>query len=202
MESLRAWPYPLTVATLFVIVMVRANATYWVGRAARAGATRTRLRRALSSAGFVRAQRLVGRWGAPVVTLSFLTVGIQTVVNLAAGATRMPLRRYLPAVTVGGVIWAFLYATAGFVTFAAWRRLYQFSPLLATVLLVALAVALVVFVTRQLRVPGETDPNGPDPSEADPGEAHPGEADPRQTTQAVDDAVLDHDRGPGERRAG
>ena len=29
-------------------------------------------------------QQLVARWGAPVVTASFLTVGIQTLVNLAA----------------------------------------------------------------------------------------------------------------------
>ena len=50
---------------------------------------------------------MVARWGAPVVTLSFLTVGIQTLVNLAAGVMRMPLRRYIPALTVGAILWAF-----------------------------------------------------------------------------------------------
>lgn len=35
-----------------------------------------------------------------MVALSFLTVGFQTLVNLAAGAARMPLRRYLPAMVV------------------------------------------------------------------------------------------------------
>lgn len=152
MESMREWPFPVTVATLFVIVMLRANATYWVGRAARTGATRTRLQRALSSPGFVRAQRLVGRWGAPVVTISFLTIGVQTLVNLAAGAARMPLRRYLPAVTIGGIIWAFLYATAGFVTIAAWWRLYQYSALTAVLLLVVLVLTVGLFVGRQLAV--------------------------------------------------
>ncbi len=182
MESLRAWPYPATVASLFVIVMLRANATYWVGRAARAGATRTRFRRVLASPAFVRAQQLVARWGAPVVTVSFLTVGIQTVVNLAAGATRMPLRRYLPAVTIGGVIWAFLYATAGFVTLAAWRRLYDLSAPTASALLIVLALALVVFVVRQLRIRDEVNA---DSDQAD-----------------SDQGVLEEDRGPGAGRAG
>jgi membrane protein DedA with SNARE-associated domain len=91
------------------------------------------------------------RWGAPVVTLSFFTVGIQTAVNLAAGVGRMSLRRYLPAVTLGCVIWALLYATAGFVTFAAWRRLYELSAPTAILLVVGLAVGLVTFATWQLR---------------------------------------------------
>jgi len=150
-ELLRSWPYPVTVAALFVIVLLRANATYWLGRAAWAGADRTRLHRLLASAGFLRAQRLVQRWGAPVVTISFLTVGIQTAVNLAAGVTRMAQRRYLPAVILGGVIWAFLYATAGFVTLAAWRRLFELSPAGAVVLAAVLVAALGLFVRRQFR---------------------------------------------------
>ena len=68
------------------------------------------------------------RWGAPVVTASFLTVGVQTLVNLAAGLARMPLRRYLPALVVGGAIWAFIYATVWTAGLAAWRRLWELSP--------------------------------------------------------------------------
>ena len=162
MDTLRSWPYPATVAALFVIVLLRANATYWVGRAAWAGANRTRLHRLLTSGAFGRAQRLVGRWGAPVVTVSFLTVGIQTVINLAAGVAGMPLRRYLPAVTIGGLIWAFLYATVGFVTFTAWRRLYEVSAPSAYALVLLLAVALAAFVRRQLRARTEESARGPD----------------------------------------
>jgi membrane protein DedA with SNARE-associated domain len=96
-------------------------------------------------------QQLVARWGAPVVTVSFLTVGIQTLVNLAAGVLRMPLRRYLPALTVGAIIWAFLYATVGFATFAAWRQVYQLSPVVAIACLVVLLVALAAYIIWQLR---------------------------------------------------
>jgi membrane protein DedA with SNARE-associated domain len=96
-------------------------------------------------------QQVVARWGAPVVTASFLTVGIQTLVNLAAGAMRMPLRRYIPALTVGAIIWAFLYATVGFATFAGWRRMYELSPAVAIVILVMLLAGLAGYIVWQVR---------------------------------------------------
>lgn len=145
------WPYPLAVGVLFLIALARGNATYWLGRAAQAGARRTRGRRLVESPAFERAGRLLNRWGPPVVSVSFLTIGFQTVVNLAAGVSRMPLRRYLPAVGVGAFLWALLYATVGFVAFAAWFRLYDRSPALALVVAVVLVAALAAFVLRQLR---------------------------------------------------
>jgi membrane protein DedA with SNARE-associated domain len=145
------WPYPLAVGVLFLIALARGNLTYWVGRAAAAGADRTRIRNLIGSAGFQRATRLINRWGPPVVSISFLTVGLQTLVNLAAGVSRMPLRRYLPAVTIGALLWGFLYGTVGFVTFAAWFKLYELSPVAAIVVLALLIAALIAFVVTQLR---------------------------------------------------
>lgn len=150
-DFLAGWPYPVAVATLFVIVLLRAGGTYALGRGAYAGAGRTRLARLTRTPAFARGQRLVERWGAPVVTLSFLTVGVQTVVNLAAGLGRMPLRRYLPALVVGGLLWAFLYATVWSVGLAGWRLVYERSPLAAVVVAVSLLLALVVYVGWQLR---------------------------------------------------
>lgn len=153
LEAIRGWPYPLTVTALFVIVLLRAGATYGLGRAAEAGARRTRAATMMSRPGFERARRLVLRWGAPLVTLSFLTVGFQTLVNLAAGLTRMPVRRYVPALVLGSLLWAFLYATVGFVTVTAWRRLYEISPVAAVSGSVLLVLALVAYVLWQLRRP-------------------------------------------------
>lgn len=131
-------PYLVVVAALFVIVMLRANGTYWLGRGMTAGAEHTRLAKLLRSKHYANATRWLNRWGAPAISLSFLTIGIQTVINLAAGVTRMPLRRYLPAVAVGGLLWAFLYGTVGFIGWAAVVKLWQFSPpLLVGVLLLA-----------------------------------------------------------------
>lgn len=143
-----AWP--VVFAGLWVVVFLRANATYWLGRAVLAGATHTRLRRVTASAGFQRAQDLVERWGAPVVSLSFLTVGFQTAANLSAGVTRMPLRHYLPAVVVGGAAWALIYSTLGLVGWSAvalaWRR-WPAGVLIAGALAL---IALVWFVTRRM----------------------------------------------------
>lgn len=148
---LEGLPFPLAFGVLFAIVMLRANATYWLGRGAEAGAERTRLSRTLASPRFRRAQQIVARWGAPIVTVSFLTVGIQTLINLAAGVARMPMRRYLPAVTLGSILWALLYATVGFVTVAAWLKLYELSPVAAIVGTVVLLAALAVFIWWQVR---------------------------------------------------
>ena len=151
MEYVRSLPFPIAVAALFVIVLLRAGGTYGLGRAAHAGADRTRLRRLLASPRFARAEDLIARWGAPVVAVSFLTVGFQTVANLAAGVTRMPLRRYLPALVVGGLCWAVLYASLGLVTVAALRGLWEVTPVGATVVLAVGVAAVGAYVAGQLR---------------------------------------------------
>ncbi|HLT59712.1 MAG TPA: VTT domain-containing protein [Microlunatus sp.] len=151
MDFWRDWPYPVAVGVLFLVILLRANATYWLGRAANAGASRTRIQRLLESPGYRRAQDLVTRWGAPVITASFLTVGLQTLINLAAGVIRMSYRRYLPAMLVGGVLWSFLYATFGFVSFTVWWRLYQRWPGPAVALLAGLLLILAGFIVWQLR---------------------------------------------------
>jgi membrane protein DedA with SNARE-associated domain len=147
----RGWPYPVAIVTLFAVVLLRAGATYALGRAAQTGARRTRIARLMARPGFARVQDLVARWGAPLVTASFLTVGIQTLVNLVAGMTQMPLRRYLPALALGSVLWAWLYATVGFATFSAWRELYARFPMTTVVVTALLVCGLTAYVLRQAR---------------------------------------------------
>jgi membrane protein DedA with SNARE-associated domain len=147
----RGWPYPLAVATLFAVALLRAGATYALGRAAQTGARRTRIARLMARREFARVQNMVARWGAPLVTASFLTVGIQTLVNLVAGMTQMPLRRYLPALALGSLLWGFLYATVGFATFSAWRELYQRFPTTTAVVTALLIAGLAAYVLRQVR---------------------------------------------------
>lgn len=153
-----AWDAPVgvVVLALFVIVMFRANGTYWLGRLAARGAQRTRAARLMDSPRYARAVERVNRWGAPVVTASFLTMGFQTMVLLAAGATAMPQSRFLPAVTVGSVIWALVYATVGFVGLEALGLLWALSPAL-TLLLTAVLVAGVAasLVARRRRPEAE-----------------------------------------------
>lgn len=149
--------WPIVFGALFCIVMARANATYWAGRAIVMGAERTRASRLLHSRGYHRAQRWLRRWGAGAVTACFLTIGIQTLVNLAAGVTRMPLRQYLPAVVLGCLLWAALYASVGLAGVDAIVLLWRRSPLLAAVLAVVLVGGAAAFVIHQSRAAHQPD---------------------------------------------
>lgn len=146
----------MIVAALFVIVMFRANLTYWIGRGLLAGTRHSRLASFVSSSHYLRAQRWLARWGAPAVSVSFLTICVQTFVNLAAGAAEMPMRRYLPAVTVGCIAWAVIYGTVGFIGFAAVARLWAIHPAWVLALAVAVVgVAVAVVTPRRRRVASE-----------------------------------------------
>ena len=119
-------PFALAFVLLFVIVMLRANATYWLGRGLlNGGRLSTKLARHLEGPTMLRAQRLSARLGIIAVPLSFLTIGVQTAINFSAGFTLMPLRRYIPAVIVGCLMWALLYSTVGMVGFTAIGALWS-----------------------------------------------------------------------------
>lgn len=136
---------------LFVVAFCRAGATYIVGRLARREAGRFRsVDRALQSQSYAKAEDRINRWGSPVVSVSFLTVGFQTAANLVSGATRMAWWRYIPALAVGAALWATLYSTMGFVGFEAVSRLYSKWPV-GTV--VGGIVGLVVLVIALVAIP-------------------------------------------------
>ncbi len=153
MQWVQDLPLLPAVAFLYVVIWLRAGGTYLVGRGARRAANRGRVAAFLESDGVQRATELVNRWGAPVVALSFLTVGFQTAANAAAGLTAMPLKRYLPALAIGGLAWAFIYATVGLVAFMAWLELFARSPW-AAVAVLALIVALIAVLLRHKRRTG------------------------------------------------
>jgi membrane protein DedA with SNARE-associated domain len=126
LDDLPFWPL---VATLFGIVFCRAQATYWIARAAVTGTGRSRTgRRWLDSSAVRRGSVLLDRWGLPVVTVSFVVVGLQTVMNAAAGLARVRWWRYTVAMVPGCVAWAFLYGTVGLAVFWAVVAAFAGSP--------------------------------------------------------------------------
>jgi len=149
---LEGLPFWWLVLALFVVVFCRAQATYWLARAAVAGASRSRWGRWLDSAAVRRGSALLDRWGLPVVTVSFLTVGLQTVMNASAGVARVPWWRYTAAMVPGCAAWAFVYATVGIALFWAGVQAVAGSPwgIVALVLLLA-ALAVVVWTARRRR---------------------------------------------------
>ncbi|GAA1738414.1 hypothetical protein GCM10009809_36940 [Isoptericola hypogeus] len=107
-------PFWAVYLAAFGIVLVRAQATYWAGRGVARGTARSgRVTDALSRPRAVAVIDRVNRWGPPAVTLSFFTVGVQTLVNLSAGYLRMPFGRYLVALLAGCAVWAGIWTTVG-----------------------------------------------------------------------------------------
>ena len=147
LDRLAELPFWQAFLALFASAMVRSNGTYWVGRGAIASWRRYRGTHGELTA---RAEALLRRLGPVAVTLSYLTVGIQTAIHLTAGVMRMPLRWYVPAAVVGSVIWAVLYATIGLAVVQAWLAAEAGSWWGVAVVALAL-VALVVWVGARRR---------------------------------------------------
>lgn len=146
-------PYWIIYAAAFLIVFVRAQATYWVGRGVARGTGNTRWARRLESERAQRAIATINKWGPIAVTLSFFTVGVQTVINLTAGYTRMRLSRYLAALVPGCLIWAGIWTTIGIAAFNTAVLIAAKSPvgLAVLVLLVAALVAWTVVAAGRRR---------------------------------------------------
>ena len=154
LDTLAQLPFWQAFAALFVIVMARSNATYWVGRGAITGWRR--VRPVPDREGRQRAEALILRWGPIAVALSYLTIGIQTTIHLTAGVLRMPMIAYLPGALVGSTMWAALYATVGLAAVQAWlaARAGSWYGLAA---LAALVVGLTTWLVARRRREEGTD---------------------------------------------
>ncbi|KAA1425070.1 hypothetical protein FE697_004090 [Mumia zhuanghuii] len=141
----------------FVVVFLRAQATYWIARVVTSqvlshthptGGWRARVHAWLSGDSTQRGIDMLRRWGVIAVPVSFLTVGLQTVVNAGAGVIRMPFLHYLLAMLPGCAAWALVWTTVGMTAFyaAVGAGLTTGWGLVAaalTIVLVATAIALV-----------------------------------------------------------
>lgn len=151
MEHIRELPLVPAIAILWLIILLRAGGTYALARAAHRLAHRGRVAAFLEGPRVSAAIEIINRWGAPVVAASFLTVGFQTAANAAAGLTRMPLRRYLPALVLGGLAWAAIYATIGLAALALWFELFLASlwAAVAALAVVGAVIVSIVLVRRR-----------------------------------------------------
>ena len=149
MDRLSDLPLGWTLLAFWCLAMTRSNGAYWIGRSIAAGTSMSRFAKLLDSPLYQRAQAMAARWGVLAVPLSFLTVGVQTFVQISAGVTRMPLRRYLPAVALCSAIWALIYGSIGMAVILAWLVTGgHWTPVL---LLLAVVTALVVMHRRRRR---------------------------------------------------
>ena len=145
---------------MWVVGIVRTSIVYALGAlAAEGGARLDRIRKAMDSPLYRKARRLINRWGVIAVPLCFLTVGLQTAVIITTGFTKMPLRRWVPAMLVGTFMWACIYTTIGFAILAALGLEPWMFPLA-----LALVIMVLVIVTqlRERRINREAVENTAD----------------------------------------
>lgn len=156
-EWFDALPIEVALAFMWVVGIVRTSIVYALGAlAAEGGARLDRIRKAMDSPLYRKARRLINRWGVIAVPLCFLTVGLQTAVIITTGFTKMPLRRWVPAMLLGTFIWACIYTTIGFAILAALGLEPWMFPL---ALAIIITVMVIVAQLRELRINRETVEN-------------------------------------------
>lgn len=149
-----ALPIEVALAFMWVVGIVRTSIVYALGAlAAEGGARLDRIRKAMDSPLYRKARRLINRWGVIAVPLCFLTVGLQTAVIITTGFTKMPLRRWVPAMLLGTFIWACIYTTIGFAILAALGLEPWMFPL---ALAIVITVMVIVAQLRERRINRET----------------------------------------------
>ena len=155
-----ALPIEVALAFMWVVGIVRTSIVYALGAlAAEGGARLDRIRKAMDSPLYRKARRLINRWGVIAVPLCFLTVGLQTAVIITTGFTKMPLRRWVPAMLIGTFMWACIYTTIGFAILAALGLEPWMFPL---ALAIVITVLVIVTQLRERRINRETVENTAD----------------------------------------
>lgn len=153
-EWFDALPIEVALAFMWVVGIVRTSIVYALGAlAAEGGARLDRIRKAMDSPLYRKARRLINRWGVIAVPLCFLTVGLQTAVIITTGFTKMPLRRWVPAMLVGTFMWACIYTTIGFAILAALGLEPWMFPV---ALAIVITVLVIVSQLRERRINRET----------------------------------------------
>ena len=146
LERIHSLPYPGVFLFFWCLAMMRSHTMYWIGRGVTVGTAHTRWSSLLESPMYARAQSWSARWGVLAVPMSFLTVGLQSFIQISAGVARMPLRRYVVATAAGAIVWAAVYTTIGMAIVTAWLT----GPIGRIVIILAAAALVAFIVLRRL----------------------------------------------------
>lgn len=121
-ESMLDWvaSLPLWQASLFLFVVVffRAQMTFGLGKLIHRGVLKTKWgQRAEKAEENQSGMIALKKYGWPVIPLSFLTVGFQSVVQLGAGMLDWKWSKYTLVALPGYVTWGVVYAFGGLTLF-------------------------------------------------------------------------------------
>ncbi|HYH29443.1 MAG TPA: DedA family protein [Pseudonocardia sp.] len=125
---------------------------YAIGRRYGPRLRRTRVAARYGAHGWDRATGLLHRYGAFAVFIAIFLPVVRTLVPAAAGAARLPLRRFLPAVVPAATAWCALHIGIGAAAGEAARQVEKAVGVGSWVLLAtAVAVGVGVAVVRRRR---------------------------------------------------
>lgn len=155
-EFVRSGPVAFVYLFFLFGAFSRSQAIYWLGRYMGSfimkrgrphGGWRVRMYNRVHADSTQNAIAALRRRGWPMIPFSFVTVGLQTLIQLSAGVIAMPWLRYSIASIPGAIAWALIYTTIGWAVWSAAFRAATGSPWALLALLVA-ALALVWRRTR------------------------------------------------------
>lgn len=117
LDWLQTFPLWQTTIILAILVGLRAQATYWCGKLVQRGLLKTKWAKKISRQSNSRGVKTIQKWGWPIIPLSFLTIGLQTIIQFSAGLIDIKWSRYTLAAIPGYIIWALIYASGGLTLF-------------------------------------------------------------------------------------
>ena len=164
-EMLSNFPFWGAWIFMYVLGTLRGQGTYWIGRGASSAATHVgseeehdskwaQIKAWLNSDRTKTGRTLVHKIGVVAVPLSYLTVGLQTAVLAAAGLVRIQWWKFTVAQIPGAIAWATIYSGVGLAGWSAVLAIFTgdgIVPAIVFVVLVAVVIAAIVFVSKSLR---------------------------------------------------
>ena len=100
------------------------------------------------------AESFFARWGSPTAFISRLLPGIRSVISFIAGVSHMPIGRFTAYSTLGAIPWTIALVYAGTVLGANWITIRDDLRPFDTLILLACAAAVAVFVWWRHGHPG------------------------------------------------
>ncbi|MFS8102261.1 DedA family protein [Lentzea alba] len=111
----------------------------------------------VSVSDFDRTEAWFTRHGTKAVFFGRMVPLFRSFISLPAGVERMNFFKFLWLTTLGSLIWNTVFVSAGYVLGENWHRVEGCAGIFQKVVLVAVAVAVVLFVVKRLRTKGDPE---------------------------------------------
>ncbi|MEU5878916.1 DedA family protein [Spirillospora sp. NPDC047279] len=154
-KDLFGLPLWAALAVAILIIFVRGQAYYWLGRGLGSKIYTSRLGRRVGEERLRRVEEIVARRGALAVFAAHWVAGLRHAIPIAAGGTRMPLPRYLAATVLGSIIWTSMVMLGGYALVWGWLEIAARSPLIAAAVGAAVLALIAAYLAYRRRTPAE-----------------------------------------------